>query len=87
LGGPEMPSALGVDERILLEREEAAMAQLPPRHEEEHMAHLTEKSPEEAKEGLENQQLDDEILALAKDNPKKVPLVLRSWIEGTVKPV
>ncbi|HPS02006.1 MAG TPA: flagellar basal-body MS-ring/collar protein FliF [Candidatus Sumerlaeota bacterium] len=87
LGGPETPSALGVDERILLEREEAAMAQLPPRHEEEHMAHLTEKSPEEAKEGLENQQLDDEILALAKDNPKKVPLVLRSWIEGTVKPV
>jgi flagellar M-ring protein FliF len=87
LGGPEAASALGADERILLEREEAAMAQLPPRREDEHAARLLEKSPEEEKEGLENQQLDDEILALAKDNPKKVPLVLRSWIDGTVKPV
>ncbi len=85
LGGPEVPAALGADERILLEREEAAMAQLPPRHEGEHAARLLEKSPEEEKEVLENQQLDDEILALAKENPKKVPLVLRSWIDGSVK--
>jgi flagellar biosynthesis/type III secretory pathway M-ring protein FliF/YscJ len=27
-------------------------------------------------------ELDDEILELARSNPKKVPLVLRSWMES-----
>jgi len=88
---PELEEALKsggltADERVLLEREEA-MGELPGGRtgeaygmlgvDEQHGA----ASDDDANR-VKQENLDDEIMDLARAHPKKVPLILKSWIES-----
>ncbi len=70
--------SLPEEERVLLRGEELVGAL--PEAEEEEVLPLPKETPDQIQ--VKQEELDDLILELARGNPKKVPLVFRSWIEG-----